>query len=48
MTALTYRLGFMDYTPSQIISLILFFPMLGSSLVGALAEGAVKFFSSGY
>lgn len=46
MTTLTYMLGLMDYTPGQIISLILFFPMLGSSLVAAVAQGAVNFFSS--
>lgn len=36
----------MDYTPTQFISIMLFFPMLASSLVGAVGQGAVNFFSS--
>lgn len=47
MTPLTYRVGRMNYTPQQFISILLFFPMLLSSLVSSVGQGAINFFSSG-
>lgn len=35
----------MNYTPGQMISLLLFFPMLFFGLLSALGQGAINFFS---